>query len=134
MAEAERKAVHAVLAPDLRLYLVWVPAIPGDSLATARLAAARFPDPRIRHFWDEGWAFGRQVGRLLKLPGEFGKPGDFGPGWDVFLLYDRDAAWSAGGLPRPATWMHTLMGVVIPGVPLLDAPVLRRRVEELLRK
>ena len=31
-----------------------------------------------------------------------------GPGWDLYLLYDRAMRWEENRLPQPAFWMHQL--------------------------
>jgi hypothetical protein len=31
-----------------------------------------------------------------------------GPGWDLYLLYDRAMRWEDDHLPEPVFWMHQL--------------------------
>ena len=107
MAELKRDVLARIASPGLRVYTVWVPIMAEDSADTARAAAARLDDPRVSHFWDEGGALSRAMGSALRLPGT---RGDSGVAWDIYLLYPPGPHWSDPA-PRPAFWMHQLMGV-----------------------
>jgi len=66
------------------------------------------PDARARHYWDGGKVVGAayrtlQLGsRTLDLGAE---------AWDVWLLFDKKARWTASGPPAPAWWEHQLQGM-----------------------
>lgn len=81
------------------------------------------PDPRVRHYWDPTLGVGRAAAPHIGLGS---------PAWDVWLLYDRDAAWGDGALPEPAWWEHQLGG--LPADRHLDPTRFARKAEELLRK
>ncbi len=104
-------------SPKLRAYVVWVPMLDGDSAEAARLEASLYPDKRIAHFWDEGGTLATELGARLGLSKK---------AWDVYLVYDKRARWSAA----PGFWMHQLDGVKL--APWLDSSKLLDKVEELL--
>jgi hypothetical protein len=131
-----------VLAPlpqtDLRVHLVWVPILESDTQAAAQAAmAASGNDPRIHHYWDAGGQLAMALGRVLQIPPRKAEAAvspsssseASGLAWDVYLLYPRQARWSAAGVPKPERWMHQLNQVGPAQAPLLDGSELRRWVE-----
>jgi hypothetical protein len=128
----QTEILDRVPSRDLRAYFVWLPILSHDDPAAARASAARHRDPRITHFWDGERALGLSLGRLLALPPT--EPEKPRVAWDAYLLYDRGVRWKRNAPPpAPTFWMHQLWGVD-KMAPLLDAPVLRTRVEALLKK
>jgi len=118
-------------ARELRAAFVWLPVLPADDLAAARGSAARYPDPRITHFWDGERALGWALGRTLALPPRAAGH-DNGLAWDAYLLYARGVRWKpAAPPPAPSFWMHQLYDAA-KLAPHLDAAVLRERTEGLL--
>lgn len=83
---------------DLHVQIVWLDMLPGDRASTAREAALRLGDSRVRHFHDPGRAAGRAFARGL-LP--------VGVAWDVYLFYPAGAEWLEEP-PRPVSWSHQL--------------------------
>ena len=83
--------------PDLQVMLIWTEVLPYDSGARKRVEL--FYDPeRIAHFLDGDRAAARA------LAGELGW-GDEELAYDVFLLFDAEAAWGEA-MPEPAAWFH----------------------------
>jgi hypothetical protein len=110
--------------PDLSTYVVWVPMFRGME-RDVPAATTEVPDPRARHYWDGDSLLVDGYRRTLSLPE---------PGWDLFLLYDRDARWDGDEPPAPAYWMHQLGSAARPRVdgPYLDAGVFLERTRQLL--
>lgn len=79
--------------------MVWVPVLPADTVDAAELRAAAWHDPRITHVWDGTGEVNLRFARSLSLRG---------PGWDVYLVYDRGIVWEEDLPPVPAFWMHQL--------------------------
>jgi len=106
--------------PRLTAYVVWQPKRGGKEKDVSQ-ATATFPDARARHFWDEtGWTVHNFRSVLdIKIDA-----------WDLYLLYGPDARWAGPMPPRPAFWMHQLMGV--DNGPFLDARVFGAHVIETL--
>lgn len=84
--------------PDLAVYVIWSDQLGAEERHVAD-AAALIPDSRAIHYWDPeklaGSSFQDQVGTSS-------------PAWDVWLLFDRDAAWTPEANPKPAWWAHQL--------------------------
>lgn len=83
--------------------IVWIQ-MPGfnDNETTAKRIAETMSDPRVQHFYDPypvhraGKAFADGVVNS-------------GPAWDIYLFYDKNAAWSDAP-PKPVEWWHQLGG------------------------
>ena len=112
---------------DLRVYRVWVPMLPPDSVEAAAAASARFAEPRALHYWDGERRLARELGAALRISSRDSIGAGSGPGfaWDVYLAYARGAA----DLSAPALWMHQLG---VQDAPRLDAEAFRSGVERLL--
>jgi hypothetical protein len=110
------------------VYVVWIRILPTDDAdAAARSDAELLPDdPRVTSYWDGERALGIDLGRRLAIPAR-SRPSAVA--WDVYLLYPAGAAWES----PPQLWMHQLEAVDERQAPLLDADVLRERVQGLLR-
>jgi hypothetical protein len=80
---------------------VWLPVLNGDDMLAAREASQLLPDPRSRHYWDGERSLGFPLVATLGLKNSQ-------LGWDVYLLYGRQARWDKGSLPPPVDWMHQL--------------------------
>ena len=118
-------------SPDLRVYIVWVPIMGGDSLATAREALPRLRGERVRHYWDESGALGKAAGRTLALPVRQGAPGETAFAWDVYLAYGPGATWQEP-FPQPNFWMHRLMGIDSGFAQVFEGKALHEKVRALL--
>ena len=131
MSTVQNEVLAKVPSRDLRAYFVWLPILKNDDLAAARASAAKFPDPRITHFWDGDKALGWALGELLKLPAR--DPGHpHGVAWDAYLLYAPGLHWKKTP-PLPTYWMHQLWGAD-ELAPLLDGVKFREQVEGVVKK
>lgn len=92
-------------------------------------AARLLPDPRARHYWDGDRVVGRAYQRL-KIGTETIDLGT--EAWDVWLLFDRRAAWTDEGPPAAAWWEHQLYGG--PEERTLDPVRFARQAAELRRQ
>jgi|SRR5438132_8070975 len=100
----------------LRAYYVWLPMLPPDDVRAAEQAAARFAEPRARHYWDAGRQLSERLGAALGVD----------PAWDLYLTYAPGRA----DIASPRFWMHQLP---IEQGTRLDGDLWRRRIGELLR-
>lgn len=114
--------LDTVSDPSLRAYVGWVPILPEDKEPAAVESQALVPDPRAAHFWDAGRALPPLFAAVLGLPAGW-------PAWDVYLLYDRDAAWQQEP-PAPSYWEHQLGDQ--PAAPKLDGARFAGRVRAML--
>lgn len=106
---------------DLRAYVVWLPVLQDDDLASAIARSKEYSDPRVKYYWDSGQRTGHLWKPVLDIPRQIA--------WDVYFLYDREAAW--GAQPgAPDFWMHQLEGVS--NAPRLDTAVFEQKAKELL--
>ena len=124
-------ATHTVLSlpptAAFRLYILWLPVLEQDTPQAAEQVQGRLPtDDRVGHFWDQDLLLSRAYHRVLQL-GQ--RPRRHRIAWDVFLLYGAGVVWQTDP-PLPAFWMHQLF---LEEVPKLEAMVLRRQLERLLR-
>jgi hypothetical protein len=106
--------------------IVWVPMMKSDSEAAAREAARIFDDTRVVQFYDPeqrvGLAFRQKVfpdaypKALAALPSdhwlresmlERGPWYGNRPEWDIYMFFDRDAAWGDAP-PRPSHFVRHL--------------------------
>lgn len=79
---------------------VLIDMLPDDDEASAREEAARIQDPRVTAFHDPGQRLGRAMAKRLGW--------ERAVAWDVFLIYDTTASWTAEGAPAPSVWFHQL--------------------------
>jgi hypothetical protein len=106
--------------------VLWVPVLPDDSVDAAELRVVASPDPRINHVWDSSGEVNPRFARSLSLRG---------PGWDLYLIYDRGVFWEEDLPPAPTFWMHQLSSEVGADPALFlsrDPNRLGRVLEELL--
>lgn len=64
-----------------------------DNLIAASEREAKFPDSRVKHFWDPDRISGRLLARTLNLT--------ISIAWDVYLLYLPEHDWDAELPPPP---------------------------------
>ena len=111
---------------DISVSLIWIDMLGGDNLAAARKIARTIQDPRVRHFHDPrashlaGAAFAKGLIRR-------------GPAWDIYLFYDKEAAWTDGP-PKPVEWWHQLGGGDRADPDRFSAGVLDERLHESMHK
>jgi hypothetical protein len=117
--------VNDVLAnhrdPRVQTYAIWVP-MRGGAETDVPEATATLPDPRVRHFWDTGFAL-HAFAPVLGLPA--GREA-----WDVYLIYKPGTRWDGDTPPAPDYWMHQLQGVE--NGPFLDPNVLGQHLAQIL--
>ena len=122
----QEKILGKIKSERLRVFVVWLPMVEGDSRDIALTAMKSISDQRVTHFWDSrkemGFAFGNVIG-----PPE-GKRARLA--WDFYAAFDASAKWK-DPVPTPADWMHQLDGV--DPSRQLDADQLRESVLKLLR-
>jgi hypothetical protein len=92
---------------DVRVFVLWVLALSGDSAdAAAVVAGDRFGvDSRAHHYWEEdgGWSLASAFRPAIGL-------GPIDPeqiAWDVYLLYRPGIRWDSTP-PTPTDWAHNL--------------------------
>jgi len=111
--------------PDLRGYVVWLPATgAGRWEQAAHEQAWRVPDKRIRRYFDATAHLGNTYAPLLHLTGT-------GPAWDVYLVFGPEARWDAQP-PAPKFWMHQLPARRAPPEQLLDPVKMTHAIQDLL--
>lgn len=113
---------------DIAVFVVWSPQL-GAKEKHAIDATKTVTDVRARHCWDPEMVIGRQYQTLLHPDGEEIQLSR--PAWDVWLLFDGTAAWSAAGAPTPVWWEHQLRGM--PDDVKLDPERFARKAAELAR-
>jgi hypothetical protein len=85
----------------VRLYVVWMPVLPGDS--RQGLDESVLEDDRVRQFWDPGQRSGRWFAAERNL--------GLGPPllWDAFLFFEPGARWDR--VPKPLRgWGSPVIG------------------------
>ncbi|MEE8586017.1 MAG: hypothetical protein V3T83_14325, partial [Acidobacteriota bacterium] len=80
-------------------FVVWLPAMPGDTLELARGEAAAFEKFPVSHAWDPQRQFGHLCAKMLRLGAM---------AWDVYFLYAPGVQWEGAQPPQPSFWMHQL--------------------------
>lgn len=106
---------------DLQVYAVWLPVLVTDGKLAVPQATKRFPDPRVRHYWDGESKLRAEYSRTLETNEQ---------PWDVFFLYGRDAEWKELP-PKPVFWMDQIG--MEKGTPF-DAVKLAEQLRELLNR
>lgn len=117
---------------DLRVYLVWLPILGGDTLDAARESAGTVGDPRVTHYWDPDLSFARSLGEVLSIPPSPRRDQGLrtGTAWDIYVAYPRGATWEQA--PPTTFWMQQLSQVDAAQAPKLDGPALRAHIESRL--
>lgn len=108
----------------LKIFVIWLPVIPGDGREKALNSRAVVSDPRALHFWDGTRSLGKEYKDILKLQPEIEAA------WDVYLAFGRLAEWNEKP-PRPNEWMHQLS--LMNNEKKLDGDKFRSIVEKLLQ-
>lgn len=84
---------------DIRIGIVWIKKLSGDSKHTAQKAAEMFTDHRVIHFYDSQKSSGKAIANCLGWTGQVA--------WDIYLFYEAGVEWNDAP-PRPIYWMHQL--------------------------
>ncbi|MER3427241.1 MAG: hypothetical protein C4334_03935 [Pyrinomonas sp.] len=120
VSELRDKLLAKINSDDLRLYVVWVPALPTDDEGKVPAAAMRLTDGRVRHYWDAHGEMRTIYQRLMNMRE---------PAWDVYYVYDRSAEWGAEP-PKPNYYTHQLRS--LPPEFMLNGDKLSSKVNELI--
>ena len=88
--------------------MVWVPKRGAQEKDVAE-GTRFFPDPRGRHYWDDGGHLMHAFTRRLALAED---------AWDIYAIYGPSVRWDGSDPPAPEYWMHQL-GSTVPA-PRLD--------------
>jgi len=83
----QEQILDAYPESDLRLYVVWLPMVPGD--ARERWSDARLNDERAVHYWNESRSIGKWFAQNITACEPLGPIA-----WDVIYLFEPDAEWS----------------------------------------
>ncbi len=102
--EVRSEVLEKIESDQLKIFVVWTPAYPGDSRDKAEKAASTVADERATHFWDGARKLGDRYREVLNLPERVHTA------WDVYFAFDRSAEWKEIP-PKPDVWMHQLSGV-----------------------
>lgn len=103
--------------------IVWTPMLAPDNFGVALQQETKFPDARVKHFWDPDRLIGKLVSATLNLKTAIA--------WDVYLIYHPDHPWDVELPPPPKFWMHQLDEEPILR---LDPPHLKRYVQILVEE
>ena len=82
--------------PNLKVYVVWMPILSPDIPRPNKTTLGLVSDPRVTQYWDTKAELSRIFPSILGFPSA-----PASPAWDVFLLFDRDAEWTALAPPKP---------------------------------
>lgn len=96
-AIVQRTVLQKIESDRLRVDVVWLPILDGDSREAAVEAGAVLDDPRAVQWWSA------EPGLRNVLRGPLAVQRDV---WDVVLVYGPDAVWSGDAPPAPAYLMH----------------------------
>jgi hypothetical protein len=105
----------------LRVYVVWVATLDGDTEAAARTASLNLTDPRVVQFFSPDLA----VSKAFQAPLAFKEP----LVREVALVYGADQAWGEG-IPAPRLLMHRSR--LMPEAQRLNAAKLADALKDLL--
>lgn len=100
-----------------------MPSLPADSDKNVGSAAAKIPDERASHFWDEKGTMKIAYQKLMKMDE---------PAWDVYYVYGKDAEWTSELPPEPVYWMHQLAN--LPKERMLNGDTLAQEMTKLLQE
>jgi hypothetical protein len=101
--------------------------LPADDEESAKVAAARFAEPRAKDYWDGERHLSRRLATALGIDSRpsMGDADEPAFAWDVYLAYRRGPA----DIERPEFWMHQL---AIEDAPRFEADMWQRRVRALI--
>ena len=92
-------------------------------------AAELLQNPNVRHYWNPGGSFGRELAKGVDLK----RDGDLVYAWDVWLIYDPEVTWTGETPPKPRRLMRQLRALRgSKEFPPLDRRAFAREVQQLL--
>jgi hypothetical protein len=95
----QRAILEAYPDADIRVSLVWIPMVEGDSLDAAQVISRVIVDSRVRHFFDANKRAGEAIAASLGGAGKIA--------WDIYLFFPKESRWTSH-TPAPQFWMHQL--------------------------
>jgi hypothetical protein len=109
---------------EVSVHVVWLPVLKGDTPEAARHSARLIGyTAQVAHYWDVERALSNRYCELLRLE-ERGRT----VAWDLYLLYERGARWTADP-PMPTLWLQQLL---LADVPELERSLLVGHLRQLL--
>jgi hypothetical protein len=85
----------------IRVTVIWIPMLPGDSEAEARKAAADiYSNAEASHFYDGERLVGRTFARVIGAE-------EGNVAWDFYMFFRKGQAWEDEP-PTPEDWVHQL--------------------------
>ena len=118
----QEKILNQIDSDKLKVFVVWMPVLPGDSHEQALASMELISDGRTVHYWDSERKLGGRYGTVVDLPRGWQLA------WDVYFAFDAQTEWKETP-PLPADWMHQLAD----DERRLDGEKLRQSIEKLLR-
>jgi hypothetical protein len=98
----QTKVLDKMKDADIEVIVVWLKILDTDNREAIAGAATILRDSRVEHYWDPKRVMNAWLLDAIQFDVQVRM-------YDVFLLYDRDAAWDKR-LPRPGYWMHEYQG------------------------
>jgi hypothetical protein len=102
----QQEVLSKVKSKRLKVFVVWLPMLEGDSRGVALKATGLIDDGRASHFWDSrgemATVFGKLIGQREGMRARLA--------WDFYAVFDGSTKWN-NSVPVPADWMHQLPGV-----------------------
>lgn len=128
VSSLQKEWLNKQAGDGIAVFVVWSDQL-GGAPRHVPSAAELMPDPRAHHYWDGD----RLMGSFYRILTAENETIDVGTeAWDVWLLFDQKATWSATGPPQPVWWEHQLR---IPRPDRrLDPVRFARKATELSRK
>jgi hypothetical protein len=95
-----REIFEKINSEQLKGFLIWLPMLIQDSLASAAWQQRVWTDKRVVHGWDYNRKIGHLFARTMRLNAA---------AWDVYLVYSKGIMWNnTDEPPKPTIWMHQL--------------------------
>jgi hypothetical protein len=101
----QKEVLSKVRSDRLKVFVIWLPMVEGDSRDVAVEAAGLISDPRASHFWDPRREMAAALGKAVG-PRDAKEPR---PVWDFYAVFGPSANWNRS-IPIPDDWMHQLDG------------------------
>ncbi len=95
----QKSIIEAFPVADIRIAIVWINMLQGDSEERAQKAAQKFTDARVTQFYDPEKHTGQKIAASIGW--------DHKVAWDIYLFYSAGSVWDENP-PDPAAWMHQL--------------------------
>ncbi len=118
----QEKILNQTDSNKLKVFVVWMPVLPGDSREQALTSIELISDRRTVHYWDGERKLGDRYGTVVDLPR------GWQVAWDIYFVFDAQTEWKEA-LPIPADWMHQLAE----DERRLDGEQLHKSIEKLLK-